>query len=112
VFNEATFDAAADKDSVGVRKLLGGVIGTRGFAQSFESKVDNYAQTGGLLDSRISSAGAALTRIGSQLDEFDRRMDTRQSYYQAQFQALEKAMAKSQSLASQLAARLGTTTTA
>ena len=110
VFDEAAFDAAADKDPVGVRKLLGGVIGTSGFAQQFEATVATFAQTGGVLDARINSAGADLTRIQDQLDQFDRRMDARQSYYEAQFQALETAMSKSQSLSSQLAARLGTTT--
>jgi flagellar hook-associated protein 2 len=107
VFDEAAFDAAVDKDPTGVQKLLGGVIGTDGFAQKFASVVDTYAQTGGVLDARISSAADDLTRIQAQLDEFDQRMDARQAFYDTQFQNLETALAQSQSIQSQLAARLG-----
>src|SRR3954447_1338077 len=108
VFDEAAFDAALDKDPVGVRKLLGGVIGTNGFAQSFEAKVKAYSQAGGLLDARISSADADIARIKASLTRFDDRMETRQAFYERQFLALESAMSKSQGLQSQLAARLGT----
>jgi flagellar hook-associated protein 2 len=96
------------KDPTGVQKLLGGVIGTNGFAQKFATVVDSYSQTGGVLDARISSAAGDLTRIQAQLDAFDQRMDARQAYYDTQFQNLETALAQSQSIQSQLAARLGT----
>jgi flagellar hook-associated protein 2 len=107
VFDEKAFDAALDKDPVGVRKLLGGVIGTDGFAQAFEAKVAVYSQTGGLLDSRINAAQDEINRIKDSLDRFDMRMETRQTFLERQFTALESALSQSQSLQSQIAARLG-----
>ena len=67
-FDEAAFNAALDKDSLSVQKLLGGVAGTDGFSQSFKKILDPLVTTNGILDQRIDSAGKEVTRIGRQGD--------------------------------------------
>jgi flagellar hook-associated protein 2 len=99
--------AALDANPLGVRKLLGGLPGTDGFAQVFGGVIGPYQGIGGTLDQRITSSGKDLTRIKDKLDAFDARMNSRQAYYQKQFTALETALQQSQATQSSLASYLG-----
>lgn len=99
----AKLTAALDSNALGVRKLLGGLSGTDGFAQAFGKVLAPYQGTGGIFDQRVSSAGKELSRIKDKLDAFDARMDAKEARYQKQFTALEKALQASSSLQSSLA---------
>jgi flagellar hook-associated protein 2 len=105
-FDESTFDAAVAKDPLGVQKLLGGMIGSDGFAQKFENTVGTYSNTGGILSQRLTSVDGDLSDIADSLSRFDDRLASRQTYYEQQFQAMEAALAKSQSLAAQMQSQL------
>jgi flagellar hook-associated protein 2 len=98
----AKLTAALDANPLGVRKLLGGLSGTNGFAQAFATVLAPLQGTGGILDSRITAATKDLSDIRTRLDTFDARMDAKEAAYQKKFTALETALQKSQSVGNSL----------
>ena len=107
-FDEAAFNAALDKDSLSVQKLLGGVAGTDGFSQSFKKILEPLVTTNGVLDQRIDSAGKEVTRIADKVTRLDDRLTAKEALLRKQFTAMETAMQRSQQQMTDLAARLGT----
>jgi flagellar hook-associated protein 2 len=101
--DETKLRTALDTNPNGVRALLGGVSGTTGFGQTFNSVLANYQGSAGLLQSRILSATSDLSDLASKLTSFDARMDAKQDRLQKQFTAMEAALSASQSAGSSLA---------
>jgi flagellar hook-associated protein 2 len=101
-FDSTKLTAALDADPLAVRKLLGGLAGTAGFAQRIEALVDPLAGAGGTLAGRISAEESTLSRISRDLTDFDARMTRKQDALQKQWSALETALAKAQSRASDI----------
>jgi flagellar hook-associated protein 2 len=95
-FDKDTFTAALDKDPLAVRRLLGGVTGSSGVAQRFETLTDAVAGTTGMLASRITSEDATLARIKRQLASFDDRLSRKEELLQKQWSGLETALARAQ----------------
>jgi flagellar hook-associated protein 2 len=104
--DETALGNALDADPAAVQKLLGGVTGTPGFAQSFADTLDPITRGGGLLDLRIDEADGAVARIKDQLAGMDQRISMREAYLRKQFAALETALQRSQSQSADLASRL------
>jgi flagellar hook-associated protein 2 len=100
--DETKLRASLDADPNGVRALLGGVSGTTGFGQTFQTVLANYQGSAGLLQSRITSATSDLTDLATKLTTFDARMDAKQDRLQKQFTAMEAALSASQSAGSNL----------
>lgn len=103
-FDGARLTAALTADATGVRKLLGGVAGTAGFAQKFGTVVATYAGPGGIFESRATSAERSLTSLRSRLETFDARMASKQAFYERRFIALDQAIARSQAVGGRLQA--------
>jgi flagellar hook-associated protein 2 len=101
--DEAKLRSALDTKPNSVRELLGGVSGTPGFSQAFGAILSTYQGSGGLVQSRIRSAGSDLTDLATKLTSFDARMDARQAMLQKQFTAMEQALASSNAASSKLA---------
>jgi flagellar hook-associated protein 2 len=101
--DETKLRTSLDADPNGVRALLGGVSGTTGFGQTFQTVLANYQGSAGLLQSRITSASSDLTDLATKLTNFDARMDAKQDLLQKQFTAMEAALSSSQSAGSSLA---------
>lgn len=101
-FDSAKLTAALNADPLAVRKLLGGIAGTAGFAQRMEGLVDPLSGTGGTLAGRISAEDSTLSRISRDLTDFDERMTRKQAALQKQWSALETALAAAQSRASDI----------
>jgi flagellar hook-associated protein 2 len=100
--DETKLRASLDADPNGVRALLGGVSGTTGFGQTFQTVLANYQGSAGLLQSRITSATSDLTDLATKLTNFDARMDAKQDRLQKQFTAMEAALSSSQSAGTNL----------
>jgi flagellar hook-associated protein 2 len=100
--DETKLRTALDADPNGVRALLGGVSGTNGFAQKFQTVLSSYQGPAGLLQSRILSATTDLSDLTKKLSRFDDRMDAKQDRLQKQFTAMEAALSASQSAGSNL----------
>jgi flagellar hook-associated protein 2 len=107
VAGKLTFDTtkltdALATDPLAVRKLLGGISGTDGIAQRFTGILDPVASTTGTLAQRISSEDSSLSRIASDLTDFDERMTNKEAALQKQWTALETALQQAQSRASNI----------
>lgn len=63
--------------------------------------------SGGLVDQRVTAAGAQLSALKSSLDAFDARLGRTEERLRAQFTALELALQRSSSVSADIAARLG-----
>ncbi|MEX2196703.1 MAG: flagellar filament capping protein FliD [Thermoleophilaceae bacterium] len=96
VLDSAKLDAALESNLLDVRRMLGGISGTDGFAQRFEGIIDPVTQTGGTLDSRIDSADSELDRIRDSMDRLDLRLEAREARLRAQFATLERLLSQSQ----------------
>ena len=101
-FDSAKLTAALDADPLAVRKLLGGITGTNGFAQRIQGILDPVSGTNGVLSQRISSEDSALSSIANDLIRFDKRMTAKQDALSKQWSALETALQKAQSRASDI----------
>jgi flagellar hook-associated protein 2 len=103
VFDQSKLESALDTDPLAVRKLLGGITGTDGVAQRFESLLEPIAGTGGTLAGRISSEDSALSRLKDQLAKFDERLERKEAALNKQYAALEAALAQAQARAQDIA---------
>jgi flagellar hook-associated protein 2 len=102
-FDATKLTAALASDPLSVRRMLGGIAGTDGFAQRIAGILDPVSGTNGTIAQRISSEDSTLSSIGSDLTAFDARMTLRQSALQKQYTALETALQQAQSRASSIA---------
>jgi flagellar hook-associated protein 2 len=101
-FDSAKLTAALSADPLAVRKLLGGITGTNGFAQRIQGILDPVSGTNGVLTQRISSEDSTLSSIANDLIRFDKRMTAKQDALSKQWSALETALQKAQSRASDI----------
>jgi flagellar hook-associated protein 2 len=108
-----TFDAkkladALTSDPTNVRKLIGGTVGVRGFAQGFDEILAPMVQAGGTLDETIKIQDSRKRAIADQITRMDEMLSQKQQMLKSQFAAMEAAMQGSQSqgqwLSGQLAA--------
>jgi flagellar hook-associated protein 2 len=107
--DETKLRASLDSNPNGVRALLGGVNGTTGFGQTFQTVLASYQGPAGLLQSRILSATSDLTGLAAKLTRFDDRMDAKEARLQKQFTAMEAALSASQSAGSNLSSLITST---
>lgn len=77
------------------------------FSTSFDTTLAPLAQSGGVLDQRVTSAGSDLTNLATRLTAFDTRMDTKETNLRKIYTALETAIQKNNSALSQFTAALG-----
>ena len=106
VIDDAALTTALTNNPAGVQQLLGGKTGVDGFAQRMEGLLTTYAQPGGVLDARITSAESELKRIASQLDRFDQRLAQREKYLRNQFSGMETLVSSNQSMGVALGGQL------
>jgi flagellar hook-associated protein 2 len=102
-FDATKLTAALASDPLAVRRMLGGISGTDGFAQRIAGILDPVSGTNGTISQRISSEDSTLSGIANDLINFDARMTLRQDALQKQYTALETALQQAQSRASGIA---------
>ena len=98
-FDETKLRTALDTDPLAVRKLLGGITGTAGVGQRFETLIDPIAGTGGMLAGRIDAEDSTLSRLKDDLAAFDERLQRKQVALNKQFSDLEAALSQAQARA-------------
>jgi flagellar hook-associated protein 2 len=106
-FDESKLDAALDKDPQAVQRLLGGQLGTAGFAQGLSDALKPLTQAGGVFDQRISSTSDEISSIDDQMTQLDTRLSAKETLLRQQFSAMESAMATSQQQLQYLMSKLG-----
>jgi flagellar hook-associated protein 2 len=107
-FDVDTFNAAMDADPTSAQKLLGGQLGTDGFAQSFSALLTPLVQSSGIFDQRIASANSDASDLDDQMATLNARLDDRTAALKKQFTAMEEAITANNSQLSSLLSALGT----
>jgi flagellar hook-associated protein 2 len=107
-FDADTFNAAMDADPTSAQKLLGGQLGSDGFAQSFSALLTPLVQSSGIFDQRIESANSDASDLDEQMATLNARLDDRTAALRKQFTAMETAISNNNSQLSSLLSALGT----
>ena len=106
VLDEKKFADALASNRLDVRRLLGGVSGTDGFAQKLDDLLEPLTRTDGLLQNRISSADGQAQRMRDAMARLDDRLKRQEDRLRTQFAALESAMSRGQAQQSWLTGQL------
>ena len=106
VFDETKFLKAYEADPSSVERLLRGTDTSPGLSARLDAVMKPFAEVGGLLEGRITSAGSEITRLADQLKRMDERLGRKETYLRRQFTALETALSKLNSQSTEMAARL------
>lgn len=110
VIDSTALSNALDTDPLSVQKLLGGQFGTTGFAQTFDSTLDPYTTTNGILDQRIQSTVDSISDYTSQLADMDERLSLKQTQLQTMFTNMETALQKAKDQGSAMMSSLPAST--
>jgi len=105
VLDEAQLDKALE-DPQAVRKMLGGITGTDGFAQRLENVVKSYTGAGGRLTARISEGDRSLSQLQTRMTAEDTRLSAVEKRLKAQFAAMESALGNAQNQQAWLAGQI------
>lgn len=111
VIDDAKLTRALDTDPTAVRRLLGGVGGTPGFAQRVEALVDRQVGSSGAIEARLKSSVDEQKRISDTMTRTDARLVRRESLLKAQFAAMERALQASQTQQAWLSGQLASLST-
>jgi flagellar hook-associated protein 2 len=98
--NADTFTQALTSNPNGVAAVL------KSWSQSFSGIVDNEAQAGGTIDSRIQGDSQQISDISSRIQGMQQTLNAKQTALQAQFAALEATLSQNQSTASWLSSQI------
>ena len=105
VLDEAQLDKALE-DPQAVRKMLGGITGTDGFAQRLENVVKSYTGAGGMLTARISEGDRSLSQLQTRMTAEDTRLSAVEKRLKTQFAAMESALGNAQNQQAWLAGQI------
>jgi flagellar hook-associated protein 2 len=111
VIDDAKLTSALDADPTAVRRLLGGVSGTPGFAQRIEDMVDRQVGSSGAIDQRLKSSADEQKRITDAMRRTEDRLTQREKRMKAQFAAMESALQASQTQQAWLTGQLASLST-
>lgn len=106
-FNSDTFDTAmgSDKDDV-TTFFTSEEDGNSGFAVNFDSFINGYVQSDGILDAKIDGYTNSSDRIDTTIERIEIRLEKRESNLRKQFQNLEQVLSTYSSTASYLSSQL------
>jgi flagellar hook-associated protein 2 len=96
----ATLTQALTSNPSGAAAML------KSWSQSFSSLVNNEAQVGGTLDTRIQGDTQQISDIGSRITQMQSTLADKQTALQAQFAQLEATLSQNQSQASWLTSQI------
>jgi flagellar hook-associated protein 2 len=111
VLDSTVLSNALDADPLSVQRLLGGMTGVSGFAQSFNGTLNPYTQTAGIIDSRVTGAGTEIKRYADTITSMDARLAQKERSLRAMFTSMELALQKAKSQGTDMLSRLGISST-
>jgi flagellar hook-associated protein 2 len=106
VIDDDKLEAVLANDPKSVQTLLGGTLGSSGFAQLIDNALDPEVQAGGDFDTLISQANSQVSDYAGQISDWDQRLSDQQDRLKRQFAAMESALSKSQTTQSWLSSQL------
>jgi flagellar hook-associated protein 2 len=108
--DDTKLTAALTSDPTSVKKLLGGIAGTGGFANDFQSITSPLTQFNGVLETRIQGETDTQDDMTKRIADMEDRLSIKENLLKQQFAAMEAAMSQSQTLQGQMLASLGPST--
>jgi flagellar hook-associated protein 2 len=94
--NTAELAKAIETNPAGVEQML------QHWGQSFQKLIDNNAEPGGTIETRLTGEGERLTEMSGQITTMNELLAVRQKSLQSEYLAMERAVQESQSLGSWL----------
>ena len=91
-FNDATFDAAMDRDATGVQNLFRGSGAATGAFGDLATTIATYTSAGGFLPAAQTRLNDQVSRIGERIDDMELRLATRREALQREFTAADLAI--------------------
>jgi flagellar hook-associated protein 2 len=104
--NQTTLTNAIQNNPTGVQSML------QGFSTSFSMLVNNEAQPGGSIDSRVQGDSSQITSLTNQISNMQASLADQQTQLTAQFAALESTLSQNQSMSTWLTSQLAALPTA
>jgi flagellar hook-associated protein 2 len=98
--NATTLESALASNPAGVHSVMGS------WASSFSIMLNQEADPGGTIDSRIQGDSAQVTQLGNQISSMQSALTDKQNTLVQQFAALEAALSSNQSTASWLTSQI------
>jgi flagellar hook-associated protein 2 len=98
--NTTTLANAIQTNPSGVTAVL------QSFVSNFTGIVNNMAQAGGVIDSRVQGNDSEISELDNQITVMQSALNDKQTQLQQQFAALEGALSKNQSTASWLTSQI------
>ncbi|HEB97675.1 MAG TPA: hypothetical protein ENI96_14730 [Sedimenticola thiotaurini] len=78
----------------------------RGFAISFDTMLDGFLKSGGMIDSAIDGTNSRIDQIGGRRESLERRLESIERRYQNQFTALDTLVAQMNTTSNYLTGQL------
>jgi flagellar hook-associated protein 2 len=91
-FNAASFDAALDRDPVGVQNLFRGDGANIGAFAALSTTIASYTSAGGFLPAAQTRLSDQVSRISDRIDDMELRLATRREALQREFTAADLAI--------------------
>jgi flagellar hook-associated protein 2 len=88
-FDNGKLSKAMNDPESGVASLFAGKDGVDGFAASFNSRLDGFLNSDGVLASRTAGINATIKSITKQYDTLETRLTATEARYRAQFTKLD-----------------------
>lgn len=101
--DEEAFSSALRNDQGALKNLF---AGEDGVAKRLETRVDRYADAGGIIDDRQDSIEDSVGRIDDRIDRFDNRLQRREEQLQERYTQLQSTIRSLQSQQQSISQRL------
>jgi flagellar hook-associated protein 2 len=101
-FNEAQFDSALDRDTVGVQNLFRGDGTNTGAFQALSATIATYTSAGGFLPAAQTRLTDQMSRISERIGDMELRLAVRREQLQREFTAADLAIKQLNSSLGQL----------
>lgn len=105
--DETKYNSALEQ---GVNRYVDMFNSTDGLSSKFSGLIEEYTQTGGIIDTREDGVGTRQSSIDSQIDRLEYRLDKTSDRLRRQFTAMDLIVTNLQSTSSFLTSRLSNTT--
>ncbi len=87
--DEDALVAAIEKDSAAVQRLF---AGDDGVATRLENRLDRFVRAGGVIDNREKSVDRSVRRLDNRIQDWEKRLASRQELLRKQFNELRSAI--------------------
>lgn len=104
--NTSALDLALNNTASGAAEFIAGKDSTPGWADRLSARLDNYLNSGGILEARTTGINGSIKLIGTQRTALSDRLTVIKARYQKEFSALDSLIGKMQQTSTYLTQQL------